>query len=142
MKFENVARYFMKKNKKLMKRVVFLNDTFFMWQVLFIVATVIFNILYDDVAVFVLLLAHTVFYLVYNIWASTVAESKYIERAYDSPSEKIAGWRHIKRTAVLYKKAKEKTDTLTLTFIKQKAIKLSAWFANLVSVLLMVEFSY
>ncbi|MBR2875757.1 MAG: hypothetical protein IKC01_01320 [Clostridia bacterium] len=132
----------MKKNSNLMDRVVFLNEVFVIWQLFFVVTSIVFNLVLDDSAVFVMLLVHTVFYIVYNVSTSTLAESKYISKEYQNVTEKVSGWRHIKRMSVLYKNASEKTDKLTTTFIKQKVIKLAAWFVNLFSVLYMVEFSY
>ncbi len=123
-----------------MKKYILMNNIVIAIQFILVILSVVFNFLFDDIAVFVTVFIHIVIFVLYNSVAENIIDCSYLRKKYAKICSETHYLQHIRLKMRMYKASKTKKDTVSEKLIVQSAVKVIIAVLNILMLLLLISF--
>ena len=123
-----------------MKKFILMNNIVIIIQVILVVLSIIFNFIFDDVAVFITAFTHIVIFVLYNIVVESIVEYGYLRKKFAKICNETHYLRYLKLKKRMYKASKNKKDMVSAKLILQSVIKSFIAILSFISLFFMISF--
>ncbi len=130
----------MNKRTGQMKKYVFANIIFIIFQIILLILSIVFNFLFGDTTVFLTVFLHVGVFVIYNAVTESIIEYRYLRKKYSRICDETHYLRYFQLKKRIYKASKSKKDTVSSALILQSAIKSFLVIINILSLLFVITF--